>query len=56
MEEAVIAFPFRKLRYDIYLTLDIMMCVERSEVLKYMFGINKETRKFLHHHYISIQN
>ena len=56
MEEAVSAFPFRKLKLYIYLTLDIMMYVERSEVLQYMFGINKEARKFLHQNFISIQN
>ena len=47
MEEALNAFPFRKLRFDIYLTLDVMMYVERYQVLNYMFGINKKTRIFL---------
>jgi hypothetical protein len=56
MEEAVTSFPFRKLRYEIYLTLDIMMYVERSKALEFMFFVNKEARAFLHQHFISIQN
>jgi hypothetical protein len=49
-------FPFRQLRNDIYLTLDIMMYVERSQALEFMHGVNKETRIFLCQHYISIKN
>ena len=32
------------------------MNVERSKSLEFMFGVNKETRKFLCQHYISIKN
>ena len=56
MEEAVTSFPFRKLRYEIYLTLDFMMYVQRSQALEFMFCVNKEARAFLHQHFISIQN
>ena len=56
MEEAFSAFPFRKLRLDIYLTLDVMMYVERSQVLQYMFGLNKEARMFLQQYFTSIKN
>jgi hypothetical protein len=56
MEEAVTSFLFRKLRYEIYLTLDIMMYVERSQALEFVFCVNKEARAFLHQHFISIQN
>jgi hypothetical protein len=49
-------FPFRQLRNYIYLTLDIIMYVERSQVLEFMFGINKEARSFLCQHYISVKN
>ena len=32
------------------------MYVERSQVLEFMFGVNKETRSFLFQHFISIKN
>jgi len=51
-----ISFPFRKLRQDIYLTLEILMFAERSLALEFMFCVNKESRTFLHRHFISIQN
>ncbi len=56
MEQTVMTFPFRQLRNYIYLTLDIIMYVERSQVLEFMFGINKEARSFLCQHYISVKN
>ena len=56
MEEVVTSFPFRKLRYEIYLTLEVMMYVERSQALEFMFCVNKEARAFLHQHFVSIQN
>ena len=56
MEEVVTLFPFRKLRYQKYLTLDVMMYVERSKALEFIFCVNKEARAFLHQHFISIQN
>jgi hypothetical protein len=56
MEETVTAFPFRKLINDIYLILDVMMHVDRSDVLQYLFEVNKETRSFLQKHFIAIKN
>ena len=56
MEVTVSAFPFQKLRYDKYLTLEAMMYVERSKSLEFMFSVNRETRKFLQKEYITIQN
>jgi hypothetical protein len=56
MEETLTTFLFRQLRYDIFLTLDTMMYVERSKALEFMFGVNKEGRSFLCQHYISIKN
>ena len=56
MEEVLSTFPFRKLRYAKYLTLEVMMYVERSQALEFMFSVNKEARAFLHKHLISIQN
>ena len=54
MEKAANVFPFRQLRHDIYLTLEVMMYVERSQALEFMFGVNKETRTFLQKNYISL--
>jgi hypothetical protein len=56
MEEAVTDFPFRIIRNDIYLTIDVMMYVERSLALQTMFSMNKASRTFLLHNYNSIQN
>ena len=47
MEEVISRFPFRKLKQSIYHTLDVMMYVERSQVLEYIFRVNKEARIFL---------
>jgi hypothetical protein len=44
MVESVSIFPLPKLRYDIYLTLDVMMHIEYEEAYKFMFAINKEGR------------
>ena len=40
MEEGSHTFPFFKLRHDIYLTLEVMMHVERFQALEFMFGVN----------------
>jgi hypothetical protein len=56
MEEAVSVLPFSKLSHDIYLTLEVLMYVERSKALDFMFGVNKEVRAFVHNHFISIRN
>ena len=56
MEEAVTTFPFRKLRLYTYLIVDVMMCIEKSKALEFIFCVNKEARKFIQHNLIKIQN
>ena len=56
MEESQSNFPFRKLRYHTYLTLEVMLHVEHLVAYKVMFSVNKETRRFLQKHSILIQN
>jgi hypothetical protein len=41
------AFPFPKLRYDKYITLDVLMFVDHPEAYEFMFAVNKATRTFL---------
>jgi hypothetical protein len=55
-EESLTDFPFRKLRYQKYLTLDVMMHVEREAVCKFMFSVNKEARMFLLNNFITVRN
>ena len=50
------AFPFRKLRYDTYLTLDVLMHVEQKDAYKFMFTLNKEARKFILDKFITVRN
>jgi len=54
--ESMSAFPFRKLRYEAYLILDVMMYIEHQEVYNFMFALNKETRKFLQQNFITVRN
>ncbi len=56
MVESQTNFPFRKLRHDIYLTLEVMMYVEYPEVLKFLFEVNKVTRSFIQNNGIKIKN
>jgi hypothetical protein len=56
MVESVNDFAFHGLKYKKYLTLHVMMYVEREEVLKFMFTVNKSTRAFLEHNFITIRN
>ncbi len=56
MEEGTHTFPFSKLRHDIYLTLEVMMYVERSQAFEFMHAVNKEGRSYLEHQYVSIKN
>ena len=56
MEESVTAFPFCKLRHDIYLTLEIMMYVEYESACYFMFHANKATRAFLENNSSTISN
>jgi hypothetical protein len=56
MEEASHSFPFSKLMHDIYLTLEVMMYVERAQALEFMFGVTKEARNLIEKQYLSIKN
>ena len=47
MEEPLSTFPFQRLRYDVYLILEVMMYIEYPEALRYMYFVNKDTRTFL---------
>jgi hypothetical protein len=54
--ESTSAFPFRKLRYEIYLTLDVMMHIEQKDAYKFMFTLNKDARKFIVDKFITVRN
>ena len=54
MVESVSNFPFRKLRLEKYLMLDVMMNVEYEQAVNSMFSLNKEARAFLQYNIISI--
>ena len=56
MEKVFCSFPFQKLKYDIYLSIEVMMNVDLSQALEFMFVANKEARTFVHKHYNSIKN
>ena len=56
MVESLTNFPFRKLKDRKYLTLEVMVHVERQEVLKFMFTLNKEARTFLQKNISIVQN
>jgi hypothetical protein len=56
MVESVGSFPFRKLRYETYLTLDVLKYIDWEDALKFMFGINKLARGFLIQKFKTIQN
>jgi hypothetical protein len=56
MEESSHTFPFSKLRHDIYLTLEVMMYVERSLAFEFMQAVNKDGRSFIEKQYLSIKN
>ncbi len=49
-------FPFRKLKHDIYLILDVMMFVDYKDALKFMFSLNKEARHYIHDNFITVRN
>ena len=56
MVDSVNNFPFPKLKYDKYLTLDVMMHLMQFYANKFMFTINKEGRSFLLNNFITIRN
>ena len=56
MVESQGSFPFRKLRYETYLTQDVLKYIDREDALNFMFGINKLERGFLIQNFKTIQN
>ena len=56
MVESFSDFPFRKLRDEKFLTLELMLYIEHPEMLQFMFSVNKDTRKFLESNFIAIRN
>lgn len=49
-------FPFRKLKNDTYLLLDVLMYIKLEELLRFMFGVNNKARNFIQHKYFAILN
>ncbi len=56
MEEAISAAPFSKLNHNIYEIIEILMYLDRSIALKFMFSLTKQSRTFFQKHFISINN
>ena len=56
MVECLNDFPFRKIRFSKYLTLEVMMYVEHPDIYKFMFTLNKKTRSFIQSYFITIRN
>ena len=54
--ESASAFPFRKLRYEKYLTLDVLLYIESQDAYKFMFGVNKEGRTYIKDNFITVRN
>ena len=54
--ESAVDFPFRNIRKDVYLTLEVMMYVEHEDAYKFMFNINKEGREFLINNFTTVRN
>ena len=56
MVESVGDFPFRQLRYDKYLIIEVLIHVEIKDLMDFMFAVNKETRAFVEHNFTAICN
>ena len=56
MAESLTTFAFAQLRNEKFLTLEVLMHIEHFDALKFMFSLNKETRKFLCEHFTTIEN
>lgn len=56
MVESLIELPFRKLSCDKYLTLEVILYIEYTEVLNFMFSVNKKMRSFLQNNLITVKN
>ena len=49
MEESLSAFPFRRLRYDKYLILEVMLYVESVDEWKFIYSLNLVDFKIIIH-------
>ena len=56
MENKECASPFYKLRYNNYLTLEIMLFVDWKEACEFMFYFNRGSRTFLESNATTILN
>ena len=56
VESESAAFPFSKLRYYTYVTLEVLMFVEHPKAYEFMFAFNKLTRTFLLDNFIVFHN
>ena len=56
MNASVTSFPFWKLRYDKYMTLDVLMYIDYREALQFMFAVSKQARLFLHSNIVPFIN
>ena len=54
--EQLSAFPFRKLRNDKHVILDLLMHVEYLDTLKFMYNLHKQARKFIEQNLITVKN
>ena len=56
MEESTRDYLFPKLSNDIYTMVDVLMYVDYMDALKFMFYLNKKSRKALQKNISAIQN
>ncbi len=49
-------FPFQKLRYYTFVTLDVFNFVEHPKAYEFLFAVNKATRTYLENNFIIIRN
>ena len=56
MDESLCNFIFRKLKYDKYLTLEVIFFIKHPEIYSFMFSVSKDTRIFLQTYFITIRN
>ena len=56
MEKTLSNFIFSKLRYEKFLTLEVMLYVEQQEIYNFMFTVSKETRSYLLLNFITVKN
>ena len=56
MEESVLQSTFYKLRYDKYLTLDVLLYIDYFDASEFLFSLNKDTRNFANENAFTIRN